>query len=148
MNEKLLPTICATAVLSGCAGFEASMIPGCTTQEIAMTAEICDNPGTERNKLTINARRGLFTKTLKASPPFACVDAGGTIEVSVRPVNSGVTLVTIPDDAADTWLYSSNIHDPNSFQIHVPNTIETDRDYKYLILATNGRCLDPKFHVD
>ena len=85
---------------------------------------------------------------MEATPPVACVTRGATVNISIVPTNGKVTVISVPKDAADGWIYANNFVNENLMKIDVPLTVVADTTHEYLIIASNGKCLDPSFHVD
>jgi len=168
MNKKLLFAILISAMTTGCAAsktapdivmdtdmdtemyadadFIAGKVPGCHSPE-PPPAHNCHNSATARNSLTINTNPPFLT----AMPKVACVNRGATVNIHITPATGKVTVISAPKDPKDPkndWIYGSNIEFPELMKIEVPQDAVVDSEPEYLIVASNGKCLDPKFHVD
>lgn len=141
MNYKCLLAVPAFLLITGCQpGFLHPSV--CPTVTIPVTD--CHAGSAPRRKLTITVN----TPQLQANPPRVCADAGMPIDIQIAPPNAGVTVITVPKDPADSWIHAGNGGNQNSMTIDVPANVKTEVDYEYLIIASNGKCLDPEFHVD
>lgn len=139
MNKKLLIVIPAVTLFASCATLEVGSIPGCHSPPEPTS---CTG---SRNKLTINTEAA----HLNAKPPMVCAKKGTTIDVTITPNVKGseVTVVVVPKDSDDGWINSNNFKDSGSMKIKVPDDADKKK-YDYVIIASNGKCLDPMIHVD
>ena len=97
----------------------------------------------ENPKIIINVE----SSGLTAKPPNVCTHAGKDIEVTVTPINTKVTVVTVPKKPANTWI--AGINRPNPvFDMEVPPSAAIDDTFHYYVVGTNGYCYDPKITVN
>lgn len=86
------------------------------------------------------------------SPPIVCTERGGTVTATVMIANGvpdpdTVDVAVVPKDADDGWILNSRTG-PGDMLINVPRSAIVDKHYGYLVIASNGKCRDPRIHVD
>ena len=91
--------------------------------------------------------------SLKANPDNVCITPGETLEIRITPANKYelAEVFIAPKDVTDYWLAGANITDKNKIFIPVPNPIpivDPNGNYDYTIIAKDGKCIDPRAHVD
>ncbi|NIO39224.1 MAG: hypothetical protein GTO41_02895, partial [Burkholderiales bacterium] len=114
MKNKKLLVIPASLFITGCQHALLTTAV-CPTQTVTVTPN-CHDAATPRRELTINVNM----PQLQAVPPIVCANVGKPIEVKIRPMNSGVAVITVPKNPSDDWIYAGNTPDQNSMTINVP----------------------------
>lgn len=146
MKTKLLAAVSFSILIAACADTsktvattQSAVIENCDTQPPAACVS-----GNDNNSLQVN----LKAAKLIAVPPTICAHAGATIEIELmQPRGTEIMVFAVPKDASDNWLLESNESDPGKIEITVPASTSVG-DYDYLLITSDGRCLDPRIHID
>ncbi len=138
MKKNILFALPLSALVIACAQQGTDQMAGCQTMSIPPA---CNGPP-NNPKVNINVQSGLTV-----APKNVCAKAGKTIEFMVTPNDTPIVVAILPKDPADTWLIGSNISDPGGFKVPVPAELPDDK-YEYHIVATNGKCYDPRITVN
>ena len=145
MNKKNLFVLPLSLLAIACAqpGVEVLgniNIPGCVTATVPPNC----TPPHVAPKVTVN----LAGPEIGANPLNKCADPGDDIHLQIVPATTAASSVAvIPKNPLHTWLIGTNFPDKGEIIIHVPDPLPTD-DYDYIIISSDGRCLDPTFHVN
>ena len=83
----------------------------------------------------------------KADPQTICAAPGQTIEVTINPPKSGVTVVAVPKNAKNGWILATNVSDQNKMYITVPVGLKVKEEFDYLFMMSNGKCVDPRIRI-
>ena len=151
MNAKLLISVFAGLLLAGGAFAIAMADSHCQEMEIAV-GEKCSGDR-DYPFVTINTER----KVISVSPRVVCAARGAEVEFRVVPLGMndlGSVLITPketvragPRKSINTWLLRTNFLDASKIRVGVPRWIE-QKDYDYSIWLADGRCVDPRIHVE
>jgi len=149
MNKKLIFVIPLSALVMACATPQStptplSQIMNCKAGPVA---NACPPGLADRNKVKINVTPGNVTVT----PPVVCAEHGTDITVTITKaaaVPDPLIVVTVPKNASDGWIVNSNGTGSTTMTIGVPAATTVDEMYGYFVVTNNGKCLDPKIHVD
>ncbi len=137
MKKNILFALPLSALVIACAQQGTDQMAGCQTMEIPTA---CNGPP-DKPKININVQSGLTV-----APKNVCANADTDIKVKVTPPNTKVTVVTVPKKPENTWM--TGINKPDSeFDITVPASASVGDEFNYYIVATNGKCYDPKITV-
>lgn len=86
---------------------------------------------------------------MTAAPPNVCAHAGTTVRIEIVPAPTGTgTVATMPKTSNQTWLVNSNDPDPSVIFVKVPPTLPPGGDYDYSVVNSDGKCLDPRIHIN
>jgi len=146
-TTTLLATLPGLLLLGACAATTPpASISGCQSQ-VKSTACPAAPPVVNIN---LNKAGGSM-----ANPECVTAHRGSLVRLNITPKRDNGSVVTVPADAANGWLLSSNTNpaDKTEVLIQVPADIEfpvgtEKREYKYLVLADDGACLDPRMVID
>jgi hypothetical protein len=88
--------------------------------------------------------------TLDVHPTNVCVNKQSEIIFRVVPPghNDVGTVSITAKKSADTWLNGANSPDEKEIKILVPEWVGTNENYDYNIQLSDGRCVDPRVHVE
>ena len=148
MKTKILIASSLGLLVTACGSeFQIATIDGCTTPR--PVSSVAANP---KNKVKLN----LQAANLQANPPTVCSRPGDTIEVTIKqpvgnPTPPTVSVYIVPKKSANGWMLASNTLNPELIEITVPTDASTTDDngnYEYLIITSDGRCVDPRIHLD
>ena len=139
-TTTLLATLPGLLLLGACATTPPAGIGGCQSQA---PAGAC--PKAQGVNINLKKAGGSM-----ATPECVTAEPGSTVRLNIQQVqtNNG-SVITVPADAVDGWLVSSNT-DPaekSKILIQVPADV-TEGERKYLVLANDGACLDPRFVIE
>jgi hypothetical protein len=102
---------------------------------------ICIEVGGPNVKLHLNS--------MQATPPNRCVSPGDTVEMEIVPrPSAAATVFVVPKNLRDTWLIGTNYPDKDKIIITIPTSVRRYSDHDYGFLTNNGKCADPRFHVE
>jgi hypothetical protein len=107
------------------------------------TANVTDTCTSNGQKVTINVASA---SGLTVAPPNVCAKAGTAVNFQVKPDNTEVIVVTFPKNQANKWMTKVNKPNPE-FDMDVPPAASVGDTFDYYIVATNGKCYDPKITV-
>ena len=160
MNSKILFVLLMSILVVGC----ADNVPQDASMEVAMERSIegsmkasdCEEyypiPGKCKDvghppEVTLN------TNTLRANPPNVCANRGETITFKItpkRPNKDKKSVSIMPKELTNTWLVGSNSSDENKIEISIPTWVEPKENYDYgfAVAGPNGKCVDPRVHVE
>jgi hypothetical protein len=116
--------------------------PGKKTE--CVVPHVPDQCTSSQQKVTVTVN----SANLKVAPPNVCADKGTPVEFNIKPPNTDVIVVTVPKKKADTWMTGINHPTPAGFKVTVPDSASSGDEFNYYIVATNGKCYDPKITVD
>jgi|GEM_PF-3737214 len=141
MNGKLLISLFAGLLLASGANAGEAPARECITP--ADTAKTCD--GDKHYPFVL-----INTEMAKLDRLFVCAARKSTIEFRVVPLgkNDIGTVAIKPIDPKDTWLTGANSPDQRWIKILVPDWVDNVSDHGYTILFSDGRCVDPRVHVE
>ena len=143
MNKKLLFALPLTVFTVACGG-PGPMTTHTGTCATAPSIPADCNVNIPRNAIKIN----LASSGVSATPPNACATRGDDIVVTITPPPlATVTVAAVPKDPANDWIIATNAADPGKMIISVPANADVKK-YDYMIVTGDGKCLDPKIHVD
>jgi len=145
MNNKLLISLPLTVLLASCAPakYDASDLIDCPDPHPAPVD--CTDPPHVFNRLTINTA----SEHLIVEPLYLCVHRMEPIEVNILPAMNKVVVMIGPKDDNAAWPHGDNIGHLGSITIPaVPDGVPHETDQSYSVLTSNGKCMDPTFHVD
>ena len=108
------------------------------------TAKVTDKCTSTGQKVTINVASA---SGLTIAPPHVCAKAGTAVNFQVKPANTEVIVVTFPKKQANKWMSGVNKPDPE-FDMDVPPAASVGDTFDYYIVATNGKCYDPRIEID
>ena len=150
MNGKLLISLFAGLLLAVGAGAAALAEDEC--KKIPITDKKCSGDK-DYPVVTINTEG----ENIKVDPLFVCAVRGAEVKFMVFPVGKydlGSVLITPkkivrtgPREKINTWLLRTNSPDASKIKVGVPHWIEPE-DYDYNIWLADGRCVDPRVHVE
>ena len=145
MNKKTLLVLPLSLLAIACVHRDVDItdivIPGC---EIEVIVGPCNGPKDDP-KVTIN----VAAKSLVAAPPNVCAGPGEDIEFNIVPASAEAsTVAVIPKNPLHTWLIGTNFPDEGEIIIHVPHTIPIGQVANYTIITSDGKCLDPRIHIN
>lgn len=126
----------------GCGYVDPSALRTCNTQVIPVR---CDNmPGTNKGapkeNLHINGPVRVITKNV-------CVEPGATLEFRVLPQSTQQLVMISPKEGSPDWLRGDNSDNRKLISIDIPPRAVRDRSWDYEVTLGDGRCLDPRIHV-
>ncbi len=107
-------------------------------------ANVTDQCTSTGQKVTINVASA---SGLTVAPPNVCAKAGTAVNFQVKPANTEVIVVTFPKKQANKWMTGVNKPDPE-FDMDVPPGASVGDTFDYYIVATNGKCYDPRIEVN
>ena len=145
MNKKTLFVLPLSLLAIACAPRDMEItdnidIPNC--DEIVIVGP-CTGPR-DNPTVTIN----VSAKSIVAAPPNVCAAEGEDIVFTIVPPNTETkTVAVIPKNPLHIWLIGTNFPDGGEIIIPVPDTLPED-DYNYTIITSDGKCLDPRIHVN
>ena len=108
------------------------------------TTNVTDTCTSTGQKVTINVASA---SGLTVAPPNVCAKAGTAVNFQVKPANTEVIVVTFPKKQANKWMTGVNKPDPE-FDMDVPSGASVGDTFDYYIVATNGKCYDPRITVN
>lgn len=102
------------------------------------------NPGTPEVTVHVAGKA-----PLGAEPKNRCANPGSDFVFKIVPPTTNASSVAIiPKNPLHTWLIGTNYPDGGKITIHVPAVTALSTDYNYSIVTSDGRCLDPRIHVN
>lgn len=139
--KKLIFTLCASLLLAS--GVNAGEAP----------AQECIKPVDTANKCSGDRHYPFVvinTQMANLDRLFVCAARASTIKFMVVPIgkNDIGTVAIKPIDPNDTWLIGANSPDQKWIKILVPDWVADKSDHGYTILFSDGRCIDPRVHVE
>lgn len=145
MNRNVFLLLILTAFIFGCAQqkhltMAMSEIQNCVQAEPKGN---CPGGADRRNKITIHLINGVP----KVTPQNVCASEDSKIEIKITPPNTDIDVFVIPEDTKNGWILANNSENSAEMTISVPKYVEKT-DYKYLVLTSNGHCIDPRIYVD
>ncbi len=141
MNGKLLISLFAGLLLTGCAGN-------------AMAQDVVCPPIEIKDKKCTGDRHypvvRIYTEKKEIKPEFICATLESVIEFRVLPPGkTAVGAVAVKaKDATNTWLVGTNYPQKKKIDILVPEWVTRDKEYGYNIFFEDGSCVDPRIHVE
>jgi len=141
MNAKLIFTLCASLLLASSVGVAQTTVGECIKP--VDTAKKCSGDK-HFPVVTIN------TKKMMVDRLYVCAARTSTIEFRIVPPAWNVvgSVGIEPKDPKDTWLLKSNSPDERKIVIFVPAELDNNNDHAYTIRLADGRCIDPRIHVE
>ena len=145
MNRAIIVLVPLCSFLAAC---EATPPPKAVTLDCPTgpVAEVCPPGLDKRNKIKIM----ITPAGTQVTPPVVCASPATTITATVEAaasVPADFTVITVPKDAANDWIFSSR-QGVGTMMIDVPAETVEERDYGYFVMTTTGQCLDPMIHVN
>jgi hypothetical protein len=116
-----------------------------TIQSLAcQTVNVLDKCTSNGQKVTINVASA---SGLTVAPPNVCAKSGTAVNFQVKPENTDIIVVTFPKKPANKWMTGVNKPDPE-FKMNVSASASKGDTFDYYIVATNGKCYDPRIEVN
>lgn len=140
-TTTLLATLPGLLLLGACAATAPpASISGCQNQ-----AKSAACPAAPVVNINLNKSGGST-----ASPECVKARPGSTVRLNITPAQSkNGSVITVPADAADGWLVSSNTDSAEKSKVLIQVPADAaDGERKYLVLADDGACLDPRMVID
>ena len=143
MNKAMTLIMSAALAATGCGYVDPTRTDhhDCYTQVIPPNCSNSQGSGPQAPRITLNTNINV-----RANPKNVCAQENAELVFKILPQNVEEGSVRIePKDGSPAWLSGTN--SPDARQIIIPIPDDALGEHEYKVTLDDGRCLDPRVHV-